>query len=108
VCDACAHARRCKIQTKIKNKNNNSKKVLEYSELDPAEAAAVDPATGQLLYNWANICMHYFDAAWLAAEGGIPSVAAGPGSIAQAHTADEWIDLDQVDKAADILCGMVW
>jgi acetylornithine deacetylase len=38
----------------------------------------------------------------------VPSVVFGPGSIAQAHTADEWIDLDQVDKAADILCGMVW
>ncbi len=25
------------------------------------------------------------------AEGGIPAVAAGPGSIAQAHTADEWL-----------------
>jgi acetylornithine deacetylase len=33
----------------------------------------------------------------------VPAVVFGPGSIAQAHTADEWIDLDQVDAAADIL-----
>ena len=33
----------------------------------------------------------FCDAAWLASEGGIPSVAAGPGSIAQAHRADEYI-----------------
>ena len=35
----------------------------------------------------------FCDAAWLAGEGGIPSVAAGPGSIAQAHTADEFIEV---------------
>lgn len=35
----------------------------------------------------------FCDAAVFAAAG-IPSVAAGPGSIAQAHTGDEWIALD--------------
>jgi acetylornithine deacetylase len=35
--------------------------------------------------------------------GGIPSVVFGPGDIAQAHTADEWVDLAQVDAAAEIL-----
>lgn len=39
----------------------------------------------------------FCDAAWLAAVG-IPSVAAGPGSIAQAHTADEWVSLDELDR----------
>ncbi len=34
----------------------------------------------------------FCDAAWLA-EAGIPGVAAGPGSIAQAHTCDEFISL---------------
>jgi acetylornithine deacetylase len=38
---------------------------------------------------------------------GVPSVVFGPGSIAQAHTADEWIDLDQVGTAAEILAGVV-
>lgn len=37
------------------------------------------------------------------AEGGVPSVVFGPGDIAQAHTADEWVELAQVDAAADIL-----
>ena len=41
------------------------------------------------------------------AAAGVPSVVFGPGSIAQAHTADEWIDLDEVDEAARILCGLV-
>ena len=41
------------------------------------------------------------DAAFLAAAG-VPSVVFGPGSVAQAHTADEWIAVDQVEKAAAI------
>lgn len=36
-------------------------------------------------------------------EGGIPSVVFGPGDIAQAHTADEWIDLRSLDTAAQML-----
>ncbi len=36
------------------------------------------------------------------AAAGIPSVVFGPGSIAQAHTADEWIATDQLIAAAEI------
>lgn len=41
------------------------------------------------------------------AAAGVPSVVWGPGSIAQAHTADEWIDLAQLDAAVDALVEMV-
>lgn len=34
------------------------------------------------------------------AEAGSPAVALGPGSIAQAHTADEWISLDDLEAGA--------
>jgi acetylornithine deacetylase len=37
------------------------------------------------------------------AATGCPTVVFGPGSIDQAHTADEWLDLDQLRSAADIL-----
>ena len=37
------------------------------AELDPAEAAAADPATGELRHNWSNICLHYFRRDWLEA-----------------------------------------
>ena len=42
------------------------------------------------------------DASTIAAAG-IPAVVFGPGDIAQAHTCDEWIVLDQVERAAEIL-----
>jgi acetylornithine deacetylase len=41
------------------------------------------------------------------ASAGVPCVVFGPGSIAQAHTADEWIDLAEVDTAAATLVGFV-
>jgi acetylornithine deacetylase ArgE len=37
------------------------------------------------------------------AEAGIPAVVFGPGDIAQAHTKDEWVELEQIDRAAEIL-----
>ena len=42
------------------------------------------------------------DAATLAADG-IPTVVFGPGSIAQAHTADEWIATEQLEAAVAVL-----
>ena len=39
--------------------------VVEYSEIDPSEAASTDEASGQLKYPWSNICMHYFRVDWL-------------------------------------------
>lgn len=35
------------------------------------------------------------------AEKGMPAVALGPGSIAQAHTADEWISVSDLESGAD-------
>ena len=47
--------------------------------------------------------VHYFcDAAPLAA-GGIPAVVFGPGDIAQAHTSDEWISIESLEKGVGIL-----
>jgi acetylornithine deacetylase/succinyl-diaminopimelate desuccinylase-like protein len=44
----------------------------------------------------------FCDAAVLSA-GGIPSVVFGPGDIAQAHTADEWISLAQLERGKNLL-----
>ncbi len=45
---------------------------------------------------------YFCDAAVLAA-GGMPSVVFGPGDIAQAHTADEWISLAELERAKNLL-----
>jgi acetylornithine deacetylase/succinyl-diaminopimelate desuccinylase-like protein len=45
----------------------------------------------------------YFCDAAVLAGGGIPSVVFGPGNIAQAHTADEWISLRSLERARDLL-----
>jgi len=45
---------------------------------------------------------YFCDAAVLAA-GGTPSVVFGPGDIAQAHTADEWISLAELERAKNSL-----
>jgi acetylornithine deacetylase/succinyl-diaminopimelate desuccinylase-like protein len=44
----------------------------------------------------------FCDAAVLSA-GGIPSVVFGPGDIAQAHTADEWISLASLERGKNLL-----
>ena len=37
------------------------------------------------------------------AAAGIPTVVFGPGFLEQAHTADEWLSIDQLRQATDIL-----
>jgi acetylornithine deacetylase len=41
------------------------------------------------------------------AQAGTPAVVFGPGDIAQAHTCDEWVPLDEVEQAAEILYRLV-
>jgi len=41
------------------------------------------------------------------AEVGIPSVVLGPGNIAQAHTSDEWLELAQLERAAEVYGGLM-
>ena len=42
------------------------------------------------------------DASELAADG-VPSVVFGPGSVEQAHTRDEWVAVEQLEKATEII-----
>ena len=46
------------------------------------------------------------DAATIA-HAGVPSVVFGPGSIAQAHTADEWLALEELEQASEALYRFV-
>jgi acetylornithine deacetylase len=40
-------------------------------------------------------------------EAGIPTIVFGPGDIAQAHTADEWIDIRDVETASMIFAQLI-
>jgi acetylornithine deacetylase len=48
------------------------------------------------------IGVHFGTHASRTAAAGVPSIVFGPGSIAQAHTKDEWIEIAQLAQAADI------
>ena len=43
----------------------------------------------------------------LFANAGIPAVCFGPGDIARAHSATEWVETAQLETAADILESVV-
>ena len=47
--------------------------------------------------------VHFFCDAAVLSAGGIPSVVFGPGDIAQAHTADEWISLAELERGKDLI-----
>jgi acetylornithine deacetylase len=40
-------------------------------------------------------------------EAGIPAICFGPGDIALAHAAEEWIDLDEIERATAVLDALI-
>jgi acetylornithine deacetylase len=66
-------------------------------------AAALSGAAKQRGIESRRLGVAYGTNAAIIAESGVPTVVFGPGSIAQAHTADEWIDIREVEAASDIL-----
>jgi acetylornithine deacetylase len=49
----------------------------------------------------------FWTEASLFAQAGIPAIVLGPGNIAQAHVVDEWVSLDQLEKALGIYKNLV-
>ena len=49
----------------------------------------------------------YFCDASILSHGGIPSIVFGPGDIAQAHTIDEWISIDSLERATRLLVNFL-
>lgn len=68
-------------------------------ELSKLLGSAIDAVVGR---HEVQVVPYGTDASTLA-DAGIPSVVFGPGDIARAHTKDEWVPLDEVEKASAIL-----
>jgi len=49
----------------------------------------------------------FWTEASLFSEAGLPAIVLGPGHIAQAHVTDEWVALDQLEKAHELYTRMV-
>ncbi len=47
--------------------------------------------------------VHYFCDASVFSNAGTPSIVFGPGDIAQAHTADEWVAISELERARAVL-----
>jgi acetylornithine deacetylase len=59
--------------------------------------------TQELLGRGQKVGVPYGTDASTISGAGVPSVVFGPGSIDQAHTADEWLPIDQLSQASDTL-----
>jgi acetylornithine deacetylase len=76
------------------------------NEVPPFAAGATSPAVALALHLTGQNETHavsYATEAGLFQVAGSPSVVIGPGDIAQAHAADEWIALDQLEKCGAFL-----
>ena len=79
---------------------------LKLAPCPPMETDAKLPLVRQFLQSIGQARaagVHYFCDAAVLSAGGIPSVVFGPGDIAQAHTADEWISLAELERGKEML-----
>ena len=72
-----------------------------------AAAASLREAVKKAGIHFVEEVARYGTNACVYAAAGLPCVVFGPGSISQAHTADEWIDLREVEQATEILKNLV-
>jgi len=87
--------------------NDVTAKVTPRGETSPClDTSAENPYVQSLVKAGAPLtgAPWFCDAAFLA-EGGVPAVAIGPGSIAQAHTVDEWIEISELERGAEFFKG---
>jgi acetylornithine deacetylase len=76
----------------------------------PLETDPEQPLVGRLLEAAGRrrpAGVDYFCDASILARGGIPSVVFGPGDIAQAHTADEWVSVRELERATAVITGFL-
>lgn len=78
--------------------------ISAYPGLDtPADLPAAGKLARLLGSNAAPITLAYGTEAGLYDEAGVPTLVCGPGDIARAHKADEWIGLDELASAERLM-----
>jgi acetylornithine deacetylase/succinyl-diaminopimelate desuccinylase-like protein len=98
---------RREIATLLKSKNLSA--TISSAKLAPALALETDaklPLVREFLRSVGQARpagVDYFCDAAVLSAGGIPSVVFGPGDIAQAHTADEWVSLAELERGKNLL-----
>jgi acetylornithine deacetylase len=77
---------------------------------DPSDVAADAPIVRELEASLADCGervaiagMSAWTDAALLNDAGVPAICFGPGDIARAHAAEEWIDVDEIERAARVL-----
>lgn len=92
-----AHIGALKLLTEFIHRHDPEAEVAMFSDAPPLNTPGDSPFVQKLVDCGANLtgAPWFCDAAYLA-EAGMPAIAIGPGSIAQAHTKDEWIATDDL------------
>jgi acetylornithine deacetylase/succinyl-diaminopimelate desuccinylase-like protein len=74
---------------------------IEHADSEPMLTDAAHPVIA-LLQQGGSRCVGapWFSDAGVFARHGVPAIALGPGSIAQAHTKDEWLAVEDLEKGA--------
>lgn len=87
---------------------------LRYEQTEPFIDPPLDPMPSADFAAWISnvlnraghdgtqIGVRYGTDASTLASTGVPAVVLGPGDIAQAHTRDEWLALDELDRAVEV------
>jgi acetylornithine deacetylase len=79
----------------------------EFAGLDTAENAEVTLLAKQLTGRNSHSKVAYGTEGGLFAQAGIPTVVCGPGNIDQAHKADEWIAISELEKCGRFIDRLI-
>jgi acetylornithine deacetylase len=79
----------------------------EFAGLDTAENADVTLLTKQLTGRNSHSKVAYGTEGGLFSQAGIPTVVCGPGNIDQAHKADEWIAVSELEKCGKFIDRLI-
>lgn len=100
-----------RIEERMRREDDSAQAVMTIVAQAPGLDTAPDAEVVRLATSWGGVPsatkVAYGTEAGLFDEGGIPTVVCGPGDIAQAHAADEYIELDQIARCEAFLDRLI-